>query len=215
MRALICLYNNHVSYEDIAFFLNRTYGSVKTKSLRLGIVRSRYYSAEEDRIVRQLSGVKSCSEIASVLGRSSRSVSSYCFYNRIPLMRFSHHRHGSFLHDDDVFLIKTLYDEGVSVSDISSKFDVSVSTVYDCLSGRRFLSSDYFLYADSFSCRFLKTKHRNNLRPAAFRWFLVVLVWFPCCFSSHLMVVRIRYMPLNALVRIAINLMIFRPGILN
>ncbi|HBC1013186.1 TPA: helix-turn-helix domain-containing protein [Escherichia coli] len=124
-RALICLVSNKVSYKDIAVFLGRSRSSVANKARSLSLKNNSFYSPEEDRIIRLYAGKKSVSEIASILGRGYAGVKDYCFRRRILMRCYSVYHHNSKLSDDDICLIFSLREEGLSIREIALKFDVS------------------------------------------------------------------------------------------
>ncbi|WP_230042133.1 hypothetical protein [Escherichia coli] len=134
------------SVSEISVSLGRTYNSVVHMRRKLLIVSTVHFSSYEDSIVRRYAGVLSSSEIGAIIGRPHYAVLNYASRHGIPLIRYGDNHQGTVYSDEDVNLVRALYDEGVSFSDILDKFDIPFSRLCTFLyTDVRHISSDYYL----------------------------------------------------------------------
>ncbi|MGO2498403.1 MAG: hypothetical protein ACTH6I_10330 [Vibrio litoralis] len=129
--SLISLYESGLSTLKIAALLSRTENAVRLKLSRMGHCnRYESYTVQDDFYIRRYYGFKPLFEIAlhldvsvsSLVDRATKKLNlkdRYCGENS-RTCKFT---------DDDIELIRTLRDEGLSVVDISEKFEASKSYI--------------------------------------------------------------------------------------
>lgn len=161
IRALRCLYNNKVPLHDISFLLCRPYGGVKFQ-IRKHFLSNRYkpYTEHDINVIKKYAGKKSISFIASLINHSSGSVRQYAYRNGISLFRYGDNLFNTKYSDNDVLLMRALYDEGLRVCDIAVKFELTLQMVSYCLF-RRHISSDYYLKSEVKRSRKAIKAYRN------------------------------------------------------
>lgn len=139
----------NLSVSEISFLLGRSYDSIVHARRKNFLSNSKRFSSSDIRFIKCNLGKLSCSQISRHLGFSFVAVYDFCKRNNLYFRVFGD-AHGNTVHSDyDVELMRSLYDEGVSVSDIASKFEIPLRTVKSCLDiNRRHLSSDYYLHVD-------------------------------------------------------------------
>lgn len=135
--------------EEIAIHLKRSKHSVCYQVKKLCLSKRRCLSSSDIQFIKCNLGKLSCQKIACHLGFSFSIIYRFCKLNKL-CFRVCGESHGNTIHsDEDVLLIRALRDEGLSLSDIYSKFDIPMSTIQYYLYGKqRGISSDYYLYVD-------------------------------------------------------------------
>lgn len=145
---LITNYKN-MSAKQIANYLNRSLSSVKCRVNFLGLGKLHSLSSSDVEFINRNLGKLSCAEIARRIGFSQSGVLKYCKRNKLCYKVFGDSHHNTIHSDEDFILINALYDEGISVSEISSKFEIPYATVKSYLfKNQRRVASDYYLYVD-------------------------------------------------------------------
>lgn len=145
---LISNYKN-MSAKQIANYLNRSLSSVKCHVNFLGLYKLHSLSSSDVEFINRNLGKLSCAEIARRIGFSRAGVLKYCKRNKLCYKVFGDNHHNTIHSDEDFILINALYEEGVSVSEIASKFEIPYGTVKSYLfKNKRRVSSDYYLYVD-------------------------------------------------------------------
>ncbi|ECK2138242.1 hypothetical protein FQW43_00030 [Salmonella enterica subsp. enterica serovar Enteritidis] len=148
IRALRCLYNNNVSVRDISWFLCRSYSGVKFQLHKHKFNNRRKIYTEHDlHIIRKYAGKKSASYIASLINHPLDSVRCYSSTNGIFLTRYGDNAHNVKYPDDDILLMRALYDDGFRICDIASKFEIDQHVSRNLLF-RRSVSADYYLKSE-------------------------------------------------------------------
>lgn len=135
------------SVDDIMFVLKRSRRAILSKRHKMGFISRRRYTSEEINIIRRYAGIESASFIASLLGRSFYSVCRAARNNGISLTRYGDNCSFSVYSDEDVLLIRQLHDEGLSVKEISGKFDVPSYMIYQYVCPSCCLNRKYASYA--------------------------------------------------------------------
>lgn len=135
--------------KEIAIYLNRPKYSVYNCVKKLGLSKRRRLSFSDIAFIKCNLGKLSCEKIALHLGFSFTVVYRFCKLNNLCYKVFGE-SHGNTIHsDEDVLLIRALYDEGVPLSEIASKFDIPMGTIQYFIYGKqRSISSDYYLHVD-------------------------------------------------------------------
>lgn len=147
--AVIRLFNEKRSIKYIAGFLNRSYSSVKNRINKLGLFYKTPFTESEKSFFISSAGYISCTEMARISGRSLHGISSFLIRNGVSCKLYGDNNHRTVYSDSDVLLMRQLYDEGLSISDIADKFDCSFSTAKNLSlpsSPRRVASDYYFLH---------------------------------------------------------------------
>lgn len=145
-ESLISLYPDH-TFREIATQLGRTKAAVQFRAIRLrreghlGHKRHQF-TPEQDMFIRTHRHSMTLSEVASHLGRKSRTDIAnrakrlgvtYCKYGDLnPLTKYS---------DSDVGLIRALRDDGMTFSKIAEKFEMPESTAKS-IYHKRFTAAD-------------------------------------------------------------------------
>ncbi|EAA5814583.1 AsnC family protein [Salmonella enterica] len=145
-ESLISLYPDH-TFREIATQLGRTKAAVQFRAIRLrregrlGHKRNQF-TPEQDMFIRTHRHSMTLSEVASHLGRKSRTDIAnrakrlgvtYCKYGDLnPLTKYS---------DSDVGLIRALRDDGMTFSKIAEKFEMPESTARS-IYHKRFTAAD-------------------------------------------------------------------------
>lgn len=148
LRVLRCLYNNKVSLHDISLFLCRSYGGVKFQIKKHNLSnRCKPYTEHDFNVIKKYAGKKSASFIASLINHPLNSVRQYAFRNGISLFCYGDNSSNTKYSDNDVLLMRALYDEGLRGCDIAVKFELT-SQMVSYLLFRRHISSDYYLKSE-------------------------------------------------------------------
>ncbi|HAT1685406.1 TPA: hypothetical protein I8Y21_006268 [Klebsiella oxytoca] len=145
IRALRCLYLRNVPISDIAYFLCRSVYGVKYQLYKRKLNNRRIRYTEHDlHIIKKYAGKKSASFIASLINHPLGSVRTYAGVNGISLIRYGDNAYNVKYPDEDVLLMRALYDEGLRICDIALKFEIDQHVVR-ILIFYRFISADYYL----------------------------------------------------------------------
>lgn len=149
LNLLRLMTERNLSVREISFLLGRSYSSIVHARRKNFLSNAKRFSSSDIRFIKCNLGKLSCARISRHLGFSSVAVYDFCKRNHLYFKVFGD-AHGNTVHSDyDVELIRSLYDEGVSISDIASKFEIPLRTVRSYLDIKhRHLSSDYYLYVD-------------------------------------------------------------------
>ncbi|EDU0376550.1 hypothetical protein DEI29_000509 [Salmonella enterica subsp. enterica] len=138
-----------MTINEMAAYLNRSYPSVEQKLRCLGLVKLHSLSSSDIAYIKCNLGKMSCSKIARHLGFSCSCITNFCKRNGLCFKVFGDNHHNTIHSDADFILINALYEEGVLVSEISSKFEIPFHTVSSYLfKKKRHVASDYYLYID-------------------------------------------------------------------
>jgi len=131
------LYLQGLRTSEIAIVMGRSHYAIRSKLSRLGLSKYHQYTHDEDFYIRRYYGQKSLATMASHL-----SVSVTSLVDRATKKLNLKHRYSgensnmAKLSDDDVELVRILFDEGLTCSEIAEKFEVSSSHVSDIVNYR-------------------------------------------------------------------------------
>lgn len=144
---LVESYYKGYSISQISFILNRSYSSVYCRLSSLGLKYKSPYSNDEKNFFISSVGKITVTEMARISGRSFVGICYFLNRNGFSCKTYGDNHHNVKHSDSDVLLMRQLYDEGVSISDIADKFDISYGTAKELSRplSRRKLSSDYLL----------------------------------------------------------------------
>lgn len=125
---LINLYNKGYSIKQISFILARSCIAVRLRLNFHGLTYKSYYTEKEKRFFLSSAGKMTVMEMARISGRSALGINYFLVRNGVSgkcygdVMPFTKHS------DADVLLMRQLYDDGVSLSDIAEKFEIPYYT---------------------------------------------------------------------------------------
>ncbi len=141
LRLITSMVESGYSAHDIAKKIGRTKKGMMRKGREIGLsfwptkykkqTKKHIYTNNDLKIVKELAGKKTLAEISDVIG-----VSPNCIYQKyskmgISFTRFNENHHNCKYSSHDVELIRQLHDEGLTVSDISKKFEICHQTISD------------------------------------------------------------------------------------
>lgn len=99
-------------------------------------MKRRYWTADEDRQLRQLAGTKTAEEIGMILGRTKLSVHSRVNKLGIDGKLYGENHWNAKIESLKVSMVHALYDAGFTVNEISKVLDMKLMTVNDIAAGR-------------------------------------------------------------------------------
>lgn len=112
--------------KEIAKNIGRSYPSIKSKRRNMALEPSyRFYCQREDEFIIQHCATHTCGYVAHQLNRSLPSVYERARVLGVSFLKVSDDSPATIYPQADVELIRCLYDEGVSYSDIADKFDMT------------------------------------------------------------------------------------------
>ncbi|ELE3058651.1 hypothetical protein RMG04_002944 [Salmonella enterica] len=139
----------NMSARDIAIHLNRSLSSVQNRVHYLKIGKLHSFSDSDVHFIRCNLGKLSAAEIARKIGFSPAGVRKFCRRNNLCYKVFGDNHHNTIHSDEDFNFIHELYEEGVKLAEITSKFDIPYATVKSYLfKNKRRVASDYYLFID-------------------------------------------------------------------
>ncbi|SKA16807.1 Uncharacterized protein conserved in bacteria [Vibrio cincinnatiensis] len=131
------LYLQGLRSSEIAIAMGRSHDAVRSKLSRLCFSKYHYYNRQEDFYIRRYYGQKSLSTMAAHLGVSVTSLVDRATKKLNLKHRYSgENSHMAKLSDDDVELIRTLFEEGLTCRQIAEKFEISSSHVANIVNYR-------------------------------------------------------------------------------
>uniref|UniRef100_UPI003A93CD49 hypothetical protein n=1 Tax=Salmonella enterica TaxID=28901 RepID=UPI003A93CD49 len=146
LKLLCSLTEQKLPVKKIASILNRSYNAVVHMRRKLLIVSTDHFSDYESSIVRRYAGILSSSQIGAIINRPYYAVLNYANRQGISLTRYGDNNQSTVYSDEDVNFVRALHDEGISFSDILSKFDMPRSRLCSFLyTDIRKVAADYYL----------------------------------------------------------------------
>lgn len=130
------LYVSGLPMKDIAIALDRSLASV-TKRSRMyswGSSRFKRFSSDEDDFIRSNYVLIPLASIAQSLSRHPNSVTARARILGLPKGYLGEHHHASTISDNDVELVRQLHDEGLPITVISEKMEISYDYCLDLIS---------------------------------------------------------------------------------
>ncbi|EBB0448358.1 hypothetical protein KQ086_000699 [Salmonella enterica] len=150
-----------LTINQIAESLSRSFYSVKNRFYTLQIKRNNYLTDYDIGIIKSMAGKYRAIDIARTIGRPVCTIYAFCHRNGINLQCYGELYWKTKVSDDDVLLIWALFSEGLSMAEISRKFEVRYFTVRAICKYPRFVSSDYYHQSES---RLLRSRALDSVR---------------------------------------------------
>ncbi|WP_425667799.1 hypothetical protein ACPUEJ_24540 (plasmid) [Vibrio tubiashii] len=127
---------------DIGFFLGRTAGAIECKARRLGVLKRKRFTKEEDRFIANNCHRHTAIFVAYSLGRSVGTVMERAARLNCRFQKCGDDHPNTILTSQDIELIRDLHDEGMHYSEIAEKFECSQSHIKDIVAFRKRLYAD-------------------------------------------------------------------------
>ncbi len=138
------LYFQGLRSSEIAVVMGRSNDAVRKKLSRLCLYKYHRYSRHDDFYIRRNYGRKPLREMADHLGVSVTSLVDRATKKFNLKYRYSgENSNMAKLSDDDIELIRMLFDEGLTCSQIAEKFEITTSYVSDIVNYKARLNLTY------------------------------------------------------------------------